>query len=80
MIVRRSLERSRLTRLVAEAKDSRSRSLAMRGEAGVGKTALFDHAAAIADGMRVLRVAGIESDGCDVTAAGVFESPRPKTG
>ncbi|MEU5883042.1 AAA family ATPase [Spirillospora sp. NPDC047279] len=62
MIVGRSLERSRLTRLVADAKDSRSRSLVMRGEAGIGKTALLDYAAAIADGMRVLRVVGIESE------------------
>ncbi|MEV0387757.1 AAA family ATPase [Nonomuraea sp. NPDC050643] len=62
MIVGRPLERSRLTRLVADAKDGRSRSLVLRGEAGIGKTALLDYAAAIADGMRVLRMVGIESE------------------
>ncbi|WP_336215327.1 AAA family ATPase [Nonomuraea sp. LPB2021202275-12-8] len=62
MIVGRSLERSRLVRLVADAKDSRGRSLVVRGEAGIGKTALLDYAAAIGDGMRVLRVVGIESE------------------
>ncbi|MGN9841325.1 hypothetical protein ACTMTI_24670 [Nonomuraea sp. H19] len=39
VIVGRSLERSRLMRLVADAKDSRGRSLVVRGEAGIGKTA-----------------------------------------
>lgn len=62
MIVGRFLERSRLNRLVADAKDGRSRSLVVRGEAGIGKTALLDYAAAVADGMRVLRVVGIESE------------------
>ena len=62
MIVGRSVERSRLNRLVADAKDGRSRSLVLRGEAGIGKTALLDHAATVADGTRVLRVAGIESE------------------
>jgi DNA-binding CsgD family transcriptional regulator len=58
----RSAERSRLNRLIADAKDGRSRSLVLRGEAGIGKTALLDYAANVADGMRVLRVVGVESE------------------
>ncbi|MER7432580.1 AAA family ATPase, partial [Nonomuraea rubra] len=62
MIVGRSAEQSRINRLVAEAKGGRSRSLVLRGEAGIGKTALLDYAESVAGGMRVLRVVGIESE------------------
>jgi DNA-binding CsgD family transcriptional regulator len=62
MLVGRFAERSRLHRLVGDVKDGRSRSLVVRGEAGIGKTALLDYTAGIADGMRVLRVVGIESE------------------
>ncbi|MFI6901378.1 AAA family ATPase [Nonomuraea sp. NPDC050394] len=62
MMVGRSAERSRLVRLVADAKAGRSRSLVVRGEAGIGKTALLEYAAGVADGMRILRVVGIESE------------------
>jgi DNA-binding CsgD family transcriptional regulator len=58
----RSAEQSQLNRLIADAKDGRSRTLVVRGEAGIGKTALLDHAAGVADGMRVLRVVGVESE------------------
>jgi DNA-binding CsgD family transcriptional regulator len=51
-----------INRLVADAKNGRSRSLVLRGEAGIGKTALLDYAERVAGGMRVLRVVGIESE------------------
>ncbi|MGH2599859.1 MAG: ATP-binding protein [Dehalococcoidia bacterium] len=38
----RSAERTRLARLIADAKAGRSRSLVLRGEAGIGKTALVE--------------------------------------
>jgi DNA-binding CsgD family transcriptional regulator len=62
MLVGRFAERSRLHRLIGDVKDGRSRSLVVRGEAGIGKTTLLNYAAGIADGMRVLRVVGIESE------------------
>jgi DNA-binding CsgD family transcriptional regulator len=62
MLVGRSVEQHRLQRLIADAKDGRSRALLVRGEAGIGKTALLEYAAGVADGMRTLRVAGVESE------------------
>lgn len=62
VLVGRAIERSRLNRLIADAKDGRSRSLVLRGEAGIGKTALLDYAESVAAGMRVIRVVGIESE------------------
>jgi DNA-binding CsgD family transcriptional regulator len=39
-----------------------SQTLVLRGEAGVGKTALLDHLAATASEMRVVRAVGVESE------------------
>jgi len=61
MLHGRSAETARIDELLAAARDGRSSVLVIRGEAGVGKTALLDYAAAAA-GMRVLRGTGIESE------------------
>src|SRR5690242_6749266 len=61
MLHGRSAETARIDELLAAARDGRSGTLVIRGEAGVGKTALLDYAAAAA-GMRVLRGTGIESE------------------
>ncbi|WP_329500271.1 ATP-binding protein [Kitasatospora herbaricolor] len=58
----RNAERERIERLLAEARQGTSGVLLVHGEAGIGKTALLDHAATRADGGRVLRVEGIESE------------------
>ena len=55
-------ERARLQGLLADAREGRSGVLVVAGEAGVGKTALLDDAASGADGMRVVGVAGVESE------------------
>jgi hypothetical protein len=44
------------------ARESRSGTLVVRGEAGIGKTALLQHAIRRADGMRVLSGAGVEAE------------------
>src|ERR1700730_10895056 len=44
------------------ARDRRSAVLVLRGEAGVGKTALLEYATERADGCQVMRAVGVESE------------------
>src|SRR6186997_2511820 len=55
-------ERDVLERLVAGVRVGQSRVLVLRGEAGVGKTALLEHLSAAAEGCRIARAAGVESE------------------
>jgi chloramphenicol 3-O-phosphotransferase len=58
----RNHEREMLDRLVEETRASRSRVLVLRGEAGIGKTALLEYLSDVAAGCRIARVAGVESE------------------
>jgi DNA-binding CsgD family transcriptional regulator len=58
----RSRECDLLDRLVADVREGRSRVWVLRGEAGIGKTALLDYLAGTASGCQVVRTAGIESE------------------
>jgi DNA-binding CsgD family transcriptional regulator len=58
-IVDRDQERGILEKLVAGARAGASSVLVLLGEAGVGKSALLDFAAEQADGMQILRIAGV---------------------
>ncbi|MFI6849345.1 ATP-binding protein [Kitasatospora sp. NPDC050467] len=58
----RNAERARIEQLLDGARQGTSSALLLHGEAGIGKTALLDHAAGRANGVRVLRVEGIESE------------------
>jgi predicted ATPase len=58
----RDSERRALERLVAGVHAGQSRVLVLRGEAGVGKTALLGHLSAAAQGCRISRAAGVESE------------------
>src|SRR3954451_6717510 len=51
-----------LEQLVAGVRAGQSRVLVLRGDAGVGKTALLRHLSAAAEGCRVARAAGVESE------------------
>jgi predicted ATP-dependent serine protease len=55
-------ERAALGQLLEGARAGRSGVLVLRGEAGVGKTALLECAVESAAGFRVARVAGVESE------------------
>lgn len=49
-------------RLLSRAREGHSGSLVVRGEAGIGKSALLEYAASQAADMRILRGTGIESE------------------
>ena len=51
-----------LDRLVDGVRAGQSRVLVLRGEAGVGKTALLEHLSATAAGCQIARAAGVESE------------------
>ena len=55
-------ERDALEHFVAGVRAGESRVLVLRGEAGVGKTALLGHLSANAEGIRIARAAGVESE------------------
>ena len=67
-----------LTRLLAAAKSGDSAALVVRGEAGVGKTALVDwfHHEAAQQGTEVLRCAGVASES-HLPFAGLHQVLRP---
>ncbi|NUP47579.1 MAG: AAA family ATPase, partial [Catenulispora sp.] len=58
----RDRECEELDRLVREVRDGRSRVLVLRGESGIGKSALLEYLAARATGMQTVRVAGVEAE------------------
>jgi DNA-binding CsgD family transcriptional regulator len=58
----RTSEREVLDRLLANVRGGQSAVLVMRGEAGIGKTALLRYAARQASGFRVAQVAGVEAE------------------
>ena len=65
-----------LDRLVADARAGRSRVLVLRGEAGVGKSALLEYLAGSAAGCRVARAAGVESE-MELAFAGLHQLCAP---
>src|SRR4051812_21976714 len=61
-LVGRAAELARLERLLQRLQRRESEVLVLRGEPGVGKTALLDHIAEQAEGLRVVRLRGVESE------------------
>jgi predicted ATPase len=57
----RQNERAALQALIAGARDGTSAAVVVRGEPGVGKTALLDDVLAHAGGCRIVRASGVES-------------------
>ncbi len=60
----RHAERETVEQLLAGTRSGRSGALVVRGEAGIGKTALLEHArdTAVSSGFRVEHAAGVESE------------------
>src|SRR5947209_19322723 len=58
----RNRELETLDRLLRDVRDGRSRVLVLRGEAGIGKSALLDYLAAQAVTLQTVRTAGVEAE------------------
>jgi DNA-binding CsgD family transcriptional regulator len=58
----RAEECARLEALVGDVRRGKSQSLVLRGEAGIGKTALLEYLIASASDVTVLRAVGVESE------------------
>ncbi len=65
-----------MDRLVAEVRDGHGQALVVRGEAGVGKTALLGYLDGRAPGCRVARAAGVESE-MELAFAGLHQLCAP---
>jgi DNA-binding CsgD family transcriptional regulator len=68
-----------LDRLVVRAQAGESQVLVVRGEAGVGKTALLDYLLESASGCRIARSAGVESE-MELAFAGLHQLCAPFLG
>lgn len=58
----RRVEVARLQRLVADVQAGKGQALLVRGEPGIGKSALLDYLTGAADGCQIVRAAGVESE------------------
>src|SRR6266853_2855500 len=75
----RGSERDALERLVTGVCAGQSRVLVLRGEAGIGKTALLEHLSASTEGCRIARIAGVESE-MELAFAGLHALCAPMLG
>jgi DNA-binding CsgD family transcriptional regulator len=74
--VGRTVERELLDRLLSNVRGGQSGVLVIRGEAGIGKTALLRHAARQAAGFRVAQVTGIQAE-MELPFAGLHQLCSP---
>src|SRR5215217_5398020 len=79
LLLGRASECQMLDRLLEDVRGGQSAVLVVRGEAGVGKTALLQHCARQASGFRVARVAGVESE-MELPFAGLHQLCAPMLG
>src|SRR6516162_3677373 len=76
MLLGREAEQQQLDGLLRGAQAGRSGVAVLRGEPGIGKTALLDYAASHAGSMRVLRAAGAELE-AGIAFAGLYSLLHP---
>jgi DNA-binding CsgD family transcriptional regulator len=62
MLLNRHRERQLLDRLVADVRAGESHALVVRGDAGIGKTALLEYILDRASGCRTVRATGVEAE------------------
>src|SRR4051794_25614550 len=79
MLLGRAEETERIDALLTAAHAGQGGALVVRGEPGIGKSALLDHAIARAGGATVLRARGVESE-VTIAFAGLHELLRPALG
>src|SRR6187551_487869 len=72
----RTSECQRLDGMLAHVRDGRSAALVIRGEPGVGKTALLRYAARQASGLQVAEVEGVQAE-MELPFAGVHRLCAP---
>src|SRR6516225_3826666 len=75
-LVDRQRERQALDSLLGDLRSGRGRALVVRGEAGVGKSALLEYAAGAAPDLRVARAVGVESE-MELAFAGLHQLSAP---
>ena len=76
MLYGREEQLAAIDRLLEGMRSGRAGALILRGEAGIGKTALLDAVAEQAAGARVLRVTGVEAE-AELPFAGLHALMRP---
>jgi DNA-binding CsgD family transcriptional regulator len=76
MLLGRAQECDQIERLLADGRAGESRALVIRGEPGVGKTALLEYAVEHAEGYRVLSTLGLESES-EMAYSGLFHLVWP---
>src|SRR3954451_12757359 len=79
VLLGRAGERQQLDRLLENVRAGQSAVLVIRGEPGVGKTALVQYGAEQAAGFRVAHVAGVESE-MELPFAGLHQLCAPMLG
>src|SRR5258708_37051381 len=75
-LVGRRSECEALDRLIEAVRAGESRALVLRGDPGVGKTALLEYLVEHPAGCRVLRAAGVQSE-MELAFAGLHQLLRP---
>jgi DNA-binding CsgD family transcriptional regulator len=78
-LIGRERECGEIDRLLRNARAGEGGSLVVRGEPGIGKTALLDYAARRAGAATVLRAAGVDAE-ADLAFAGLYSLLRPIAG
>jgi DNA-binding CsgD family transcriptional regulator len=79
VLLGRAAERQALDHLLDNVRGGQSAVMVIRGEPGVGKTALLHHCARQVSGFRVARVAGVESE-MELPFAGLHQLCAPMLG